>query len=106
MKLVIDIPDGYVSDGYNLNDIQNGSIACSIILKAVKNGKPYEERPLYIEDVFRLVAGHNIYSGDSILSAFTCLSEGKDVKDITSLDITYAEIASLRQEAHNEETNL
>ena len=39
MKLIIDIPD------YNLNDIQNGSIACSQVLKAVKNGKPYEERP-------------------------------------------------------------
>ena len=39
MKLIIDIPD------YNLNDIQNGSIACGQILKAVKNGIPYEERP-------------------------------------------------------------
>ena len=39
MKLIIDIPD------YNLNPIQNGSIACSVILRAVKNGKPYEERP-------------------------------------------------------------
>lgn len=102
MKLVIDIPDGYVSDGYNLNDIQNGSIACSIILKAVKNGKPYEERLLYIEDVFRLVEGHSIYSGDSILSAFTCLSEGKDVKNITPLDISHAEIADLRREGPNE----
>jgi hypothetical protein len=34
MKIVIDIPD------YNLNDIQNGSIACGRILKAVKNGTP------------------------------------------------------------------
>ena len=34
MKLVINIPD------YNLNDIQNGSIACGQILKAVKNGTP------------------------------------------------------------------
>jgi hypothetical protein len=39
MKIVINIPDGY-----NLNDIQNGSIACGQILKAVKNGIPYEER--------------------------------------------------------------
>lgn len=62
----------------------------------------YEERPIYIEDVFRLVAGHSIYSGDSILSAFTCISEGKEVKDITPLDITYAEIADLRQEAEND----
>ena len=34
MKVVIDIPD------YNLDDIQNGSIACGQILKAVKNGIP------------------------------------------------------------------
>lgn len=39
MKLIIDIPD------YNLNDIQNGSIACSQILKAVKNGVPYKDKP-------------------------------------------------------------
>ena len=39
MKLIIDIPD------YNLDDIQNGSIACGQILKAVKSGKSYEERP-------------------------------------------------------------
>lgn len=32
MRLIIDIPD------YNLNDIQNDSIACGQILKAVKNG--------------------------------------------------------------------
>ena len=34
MKIVIDIPD------YNLNNIQNGSITCGQILKAVKNGIP------------------------------------------------------------------
>lgn len=34
MKIVIDIPN------YNLNNIQNGSIACGQILKAVKNGTP------------------------------------------------------------------
>lgn len=47
MKMVIDIPDGYMSDGYNFSDIQNGSIACGRILNAVKNGKPYEERPIW-----------------------------------------------------------
>lgn len=40
MKIVIDIPDGYIADGCFLNNIQNGSIACGQILKAVKNGKP------------------------------------------------------------------
>ena len=51
-----------------------------------------------IDDVYKLIAGHSIYSGDSILSAFTCLSEGKNVEDITPLDITYAEIADMRNE--------
>lgn len=37
MKLIIDIPN------YNLKEVQNGSIACGQILKAVKNGKPYDE---------------------------------------------------------------
>ena len=32
MKVVIDIPD------YNLDEVQNGSIACGMILNAVKNG--------------------------------------------------------------------
>lgn len=40
MKIVIDIPDGYIADDYFLNNIQNGSIACGQILKAVKNGIP------------------------------------------------------------------
>ena len=40
MKLIIELPD------YNLNNIQNGSIACSQVLKAVKNGIPYKERPI------------------------------------------------------------
>lgn len=34
MKLIIDIPN------YNLDRVQNGSIACGVILKAVKNGTP------------------------------------------------------------------
>lgn len=33
MKIVIDIPD------YNLDEVQNGSLACGMILKAVKSGK-------------------------------------------------------------------
>lgn len=37
MKLIIDIPD------YNLDGIQNGSIACGQILKAVKNGTPIDD---------------------------------------------------------------
>jgi len=39
MRMIIDIPD------YNLDEVQNGSIACGQILKAVKNGKVYKESP-------------------------------------------------------------
>ena len=39
MKLIIDIPN------YNLKEVQNGSIASKVLLEAVKNGKPYEQRP-------------------------------------------------------------
>ena len=37
MKLIVDIPN------YSLDEVQNGSIASGQILKAVKNGIPYEE---------------------------------------------------------------
>ena len=56
MKLIIDIPD------YNLDDIQNGSIACGQILKAVKNGIPYEERP----------QGEWVYHSDGYFAFYTC----------------------------------
>lgn len=41
---------------------------------------------IHIDEVYRLIAGHSNYHGDSILSAFTCLVEGKDVKPIAPLD--------------------
>ena len=41
---------------------------------------------IHIDDVYRLVAGHSDYHGDSILSAFTCITEGKNVKNITPLE--------------------
>ena len=40
MKLIIDIPDSYKD---LLPNIQNGSIACKIILDAVKNGVSYSD---------------------------------------------------------------
>lgn len=54
-----------------------------------KFGRPTADRPknmIHIDEVYRLVAGHSDYHGDSILSAFTCLVEGKDVKPIAPLD--------------------
>lgn len=50
---------------------------------------PSADRPknmIHIDEVYRLIAGHSNYHGDSILAAFTCLVEGKDVKPIAPLD--------------------
>ena len=41
----------------------------------------YIKEYIHINDIYRLVAGHSVYSGDSILSAFTCIAEGKEVKE-------------------------
>lgn len=101
MKLLIEIDDEMVCNDIKCKALEPTSATDEVIINALYNGVSYEERPqmktpIYIEDVFRLVAGHSIYSGDSILSAFTCLSEGKDVKTIKPLDISYAEIANMR----------
>lgn len=45
---------------------------------------------VYLSDVFRLIAGHSNYHGDSILSALTCVAEGKDVKPIIPISESYA----------------
>ena len=45
MKLIIDIPN------YNLDKVQNGSIACGEILKAVKNGTPLPKGHGRLKDV-------------------------------------------------------
>ncbi len=39
MRLIVDIPD------YKLKEVQNGSIASKVLLEALKNGRPYAERP-------------------------------------------------------------
>ena len=42
---------------------------------------------IHIDDIYRLIAGHSNYHGDSILSALTCIAEGKEVtKPITPLN--------------------
>lgn len=38
-----------------------------------------------INEVYRLIAGHSDYHGDNILSALTCVTEGKEVKPIIPL---------------------
>ena len=58
---------------------------------------------IHIDDVYRLIAGHSIYGGDDILSAFTRLTEGKEVKPIEPLDITYYEIDQLQKAKENKQ---
>ena len=40
---------------------------------------------IHIDDVYRLIEGHSNYHGDDILSAFTCLAEGKAAKSINPI---------------------
>lgn len=56
--------------------------ACAKLIDMVDRPK----NMIHIDEVYRLIAGHSNYHGDSILSAFTCLVEGKDVKPIAPLD--------------------
>ena len=47
---------------------------------------PTVGKHIHIDDVYRLIAGHSDYHGDKILSALTCLTEGKDVSPIEPID--------------------
>ena len=38
-----------------------------------------------LDEVYRVIAGHSNYHGDNILSALTCIAEGKEVKPVRSL---------------------
>lgn len=58
--------------------------AFDMAIKALSADRP--KNMIHIDDAYRLIAGHSDYHGDSILSAFTCLVEGKDVKSIAPLD--------------------
>ena len=43
-----------------------------------------------LHDVYRLIAGHSNYHGDDILSALTCVAEGKEVSPIRPMDVVSA----------------
>lgn len=43
-------------------------------------------RVLLLDDVYRVIAGHSDYHGDNILSALTCIAEGKEVKPVKPLE--------------------
>lgn len=50
--------------------------------ESLKNNK----RMIPLNEVYRVIAGHSNYSGDAILSALTCIAEGKDVKPVKPLE--------------------
>lgn len=39
-----------------------------------------------LDEIYRVIAGHNTYTGDSILAALTCIAEGKEVKQVKPID--------------------
>lgn len=39
-----------------------------------------------LSEIYRVIAGHSDYHGDRILSALTCIAEGKEVKPIKPLE--------------------
>lgn len=39
-------------------------------------------------DIYRVIAGHSYYHGDRILSALTCIAEGKEVNPVSPADVT------------------
>ena len=43
-----------------------------------------------LHDVYRLIAGHSDYHGDDILSALTCVAEGKEVSPMRPMDVVSA----------------
>ena len=44
-------------------------------------------KTIKLSDVFRIIAGHSDYHGDNILSALTCLAEGKEVGNVKPLEV-------------------
>ena len=42
-------------------------------------------RAVPLSEIYRVIAGHSNYHGDSVLAALTCIAEGKDVKPVRSL---------------------
>ncbi len=39
-----------------------------------------------LDEIYRVIAGHSNYHGDDILSALSCIAEGKEVKPIKPLE--------------------
>ena len=39
-----------------------------------------------LSEIYRVIAGHSNYHGDSILAALTCIAEGKEVSPIKPIE--------------------
>lgn len=66
------------------NDVEREYIK-ETVLRLISTTPTVEAVPL--RNVYRLIAGHSDYHGDDILSALTCVTEGKEVKPIKPLEI-------------------
>lgn len=42
-----------------------------------------------LHDIYRVIAGHSYYHGDRILSALTCIAEGKEVNSVQPSDLVF-----------------
>lgn len=42
-----------------------------------------------LHDIYRVIAGHNYYHGDRILSALSCITEGKEVNPVRPSDLVF-----------------
>lgn len=42
-----------------------------------------------LHDIYRVIAGHSYYHGDCILSALTCITEGKEVNPVQPTDLVF-----------------
>ena len=60
-------------------------IPCSEKLPKIEEAPTVYAVPL--KDVYRIIAGHSDYHGDSILSALQCIAEGKEVKPIKPIEV-------------------
>lgn len=42
-----------------------------------------------LHDIYRVIAGHSYYYGDRILSALSCISEGKEVNPVQPTELVF-----------------
>lgn len=46
-----------------------------------------DAKTVSLHDIYRVIAGHSYYHGDSILAALTCIAEGKEVNLVRPADV-------------------